>query len=73
MLTPQGWKTAQTGGQFIGQSLDVVVVDPQDPARSAVPTRDRSGTTMMVRGLVFGGLVPIIGLIGVIAGVILQQ
>ncbi|MDR8019346.1 DUF3592 domain-containing protein [Nesterenkonia aerolata] len=71
-VNPPGWKTAHTGNQFIGQPLDIVV-DPQQPTRSAVPIRDRRALTLVTLTLVFGGLIILIGLVGIIAGIILQQ
>lgn len=64
------WKTSWAGEQFIGMPLDVHV-DPENPVVSTVPGQSRLGILLVVVGSVFGGLVLLFGLIGVVGGVLL--
>ncbi|GAB3061853.1 DUF3592 domain-containing protein [Sediminivirga luteola] len=63
------FKTSGMGQQFIGQQLDVLV-DPRNPAISAVPGRDRLGIFLIALGAVFGGLFVILGVLGAVAGIL---
>lgn len=63
--------TGGMGQRFVGKQLDVLV-DPRNPAISAVPGRDRLGIVLIVLGAVFGGLLVILGLLGAVAGILSQ-
>lgn len=63
-LSPRGLNSHRTGEQYIGHRLDVVV-DPHNPASSAVPLRDRLAIFMVVLGSVFGGMILLLGIVGV--------
>ena len=68
MKTKGFWKTHRSGDQFIGMPLDVYV-DPMDPAVSTVPGHSRLGILFVVVGSVFGGLILLFGLIGLLIGI----
>ena len=55
----------RSGEQFVGTQLPVVV-DPRDPRISAVPKDSRLGITLVVVGLVMGGLILLFGTLGVL-------
>lgn len=63
------WKTSWSGEQFIGMPLDVLV-DPMNPVVSTVPGQSRLGILLVVVGSVFGGLVLLFGLLGVLIGIV---
>ncbi|SLM95859.1 DUF3592 domain-containing protein [Brevibacterium yomogidense] len=63
------WKTSWSGEQFIGMPLDVLV-DPMNPVASTVPGQSRLGILLVVVGSVFGGLVLLFGLLGVLIGIV---
>lgn len=63
------WKTHRSGEQFIGMPLDVHV-DPENPAASTVPGQSRLGILLVVVGSVFGGLVLLFGLLGVLISLV---
>lgn len=63
------WKTNWSGEQFIGMPLDVLV-DPMNPVASTVPGQSRLGILLVVVGSVFGGLVLLFGLLGVLIGIV---
>lgn len=65
MKTKGFWKTHRSGEQFIGMPLDVYV-DPMNPTVSSVPGHSRLGIFLVVIGSVFGGLVLLFGLIGLL-------
>lgn len=69
MKTNGFWKTHRSGEQFIGMPLDVYV-DPVNPTVTSVPGRSRLGIFLVVIGSVFGGLVLLFGLIGVVIGLV---
>ncbi len=63
------WKTSWSGEQFIGMPLDVLV-DPMNPAVCTVPGQSRLGILFVVVGSVFGGLILLFGLLGVLIGLV---
>lgn len=71
-LNPRGVKSHKSGDQFIGDYLDIVV-DPHNPASSAVRHRDRLAIVMVVTGSVFGGLSLLLGIIGITANILFQR
>ncbi|GAA4512227.1 DUF3592 domain-containing protein [Brevibacterium yomogidense] len=65
MKTKGFWRTHRSGEQFIGMPLDVYV-DPMNPAVSTVPGHSRLGIFLVVIGSVFGGLILLFSLIGLL-------
>lgn len=65
LKTGKLFNSHRSGEQFVGMRLPIVV-DPRDPRISAVPKGSRLGITLVVVGLVMGGLILLFGTLGVL-------
>ncbi|HJG80572.1 MAG TPA: DUF3592 domain-containing protein [Brevibacterium senegalense] len=65
LKTGKVFNSHRSGEQFVGMRLPVVV-DSRDPRISAVPKGSRLGITLVVVGLVMGGLILLFGTLGVL-------
>ena len=71
-LNPRGLKSHNSGDQYIGHPLDIVV-DRHNPSSSAVPYRDRLGIFIVVIGSVFGAITLLLGVIGITASIFIER